>query len=89
MNTSKLWASSAMMLALSACATLPINESELSNAVDINSQWQASGEQMLAVQDGWLDDLAMEELSSFVAEVMRSNPNYNELLMNYYYFHFY
>ena len=81
MNTSKLWASSAMMLALSACATLPINESELSNAVDINSQWQASGEQMLAVQDGWLDDLAMEELSSFVAEVMRSNPNYNEVAL--------
>lgn len=81
MNTSKLSASTAMLLVMSACTSLPIDDRELSNSVDINNQWQASAEQTMSVQNGWLDDLQMEELKSFVANVMLSNPNYNEVAL--------
>lgn len=81
MNTSKLWASTALLLVVSACTSLPIDDRELSNSVDINNQWQASGEQTMSVQNGWLDDLNMEDLKSFIADVMLNNPNYNEVAL--------
>ena len=81
MNTSQLWASTAMVLVLSACASLPVTDTELSNAVDVNSQWQAMADQAGPVLDGWLDELQMTALSDFVAEVLEHNPNYNEVAL--------
>lgn len=81
MNTSKLWATTALALALTACASLPATDSELSNSVDINSTWQALAADTAPLENGWLDDLAMAGLSDFVVEVMESNPNYNEVAL--------
>lgn len=81
MNTSQLWASTAVVLVLSACASLPVTDTELSNAVDVNGQWQVMADQAGPVRDGWLDELQMTALSEFVAEVLERNPNYNEVAL--------
>ena len=81
MNTSKLWAPSALALALSACASLPVTDNDLANSVDINTNWQAAAVNATALQNGWLDDLEMVELSNFVTDVLENNPNYNEVAL--------
>ncbi|MBL4601678.1 MAG: efflux transporter outer membrane subunit [Emcibacteraceae bacterium] len=81
MNTSKLWATTALTLVLSACASLPVNDRVLSNSIDINDQWQTRDGQVAPVENGWLDALKMPELSIFVAEVIKNNPNYNEIAL--------
>ena len=81
MNITKLLASTALALALTACATLPFNDSEVISSVDIKNQWQASDGQATSVENGWLENLEMTELSDFVAEVMLNNQNYNEIAL--------
>lgn len=81
MDTSKLWATTAMTLLMSACASLPVDDRELSNYIDVNDQWQTAASKAGDVQNGWLDDLQLTELTSFVDEVLRLNPNYNEVAL--------
>ena len=81
MNTSKLWATTALTLVLSACASLPVNDRELSDSIDINDQWQAREGQNAPAENGWLDALEMPELSIFITEVIKNNPNYNEIAL--------
>lgn len=82
MNTSKLWATTALVLCVSSCASLPVDDRELANSVDINSEFQAASEQQSnVVERGWLDQLDMAALSAFVNEVMEKNPNYNEVAL--------
>ena len=81
MKFSKLWTTSAMALILSACASLPVDDNELYSFISVNEAWQASNEQPFSVENGWLDDLQMTELSNFVDEVLIKNPNYNEVAL--------
>lgn len=81
MNTSKLFVTSALSLILASCATLPVDDGELTNSIDINAQWQSSDEFAAAVENGWLDDLEMTALSDFVDQVLEKNPNYNEVAL--------
>ncbi len=82
MNTSKLWATSAMTLIVSACASLPVSDSEMVGAVDVSNEFVAAADgQSAAVENGWLDELDMAALSAFVLEVMENNPNYNEVAL--------
>ncbi len=81
MNTSKLLATSALPLILASCASLPVDDGELTNSIDINNQWQTSDGASTAVVNGWLDDLDMASLSDFVDQVLENNPNYNEVAL--------
>lgn len=82
MNTSNLWATTAIVLLTSSCASLPVDDRELTSSVNINNEFQAASEgQSNAVERGWLDELDMAALSSFVQEVMDNNPNYNEVAL--------
>ena len=81
MDTSKLWAPTAITLLMSACASLPVDDRELSSAIDINDEWQAVAGDARDVQNGWLSDLNLDDLTTFVNEVLRSNPNYNEVAL--------
>ncbi len=79
MNTFKLWATTAISMILSGCASLPVDDGELANFVNIEPQWQAREGVAFSVENGWLDDLKINGLSKFVDEVLLNNPNYNEV----------
>ena len=81
MNTSKFLASSAMVLMFSACATLPDVDSDMSDSLSINDSWKTANTASIAVENGWLDTLKNDELSSFIDEVLVANPNYNEVAL--------
>ena len=81
MNTSKLLVTSALSLILASCASLPVDDGELTKSIDINSNWQSANIGTANVENGWLDNLEMHELSEFVAQVLEKNPNYNEVAL--------
>ncbi|MCP5382334.1 MAG: efflux transporter outer membrane subunit [Kordiimonadaceae bacterium] len=81
MNTSKIWAMTALTIMLSACSSLPVAEDEFSGIVEINDNWQAVAGNDTAVENGWLDNFAIEPLSKFVRAVLLNNPNYNEVAL--------
>lgn len=81
MNKSNLWTSMALLMMLSACASLPTDDRELSNLIDIQEQWQAQNGLETRVENGWLDDFEQASLSDFVVEVLNNNPNYNEVAL--------
>ncbi len=81
MNTFKMVAITTIALSLSACASLPVVDNELSNTVDFQSQWQINGQQPSPVENGWLADLDNSDLSEFVSQVLNNNPNYNEIAL--------
>ena len=57
MNLTKLLTSTALTLALTACASLPFTDNEVISSVDIKNQWQSSDGQATSVENGWLDSL--------------------------------
>ena len=81
MNTSKIWAMTALTFALSACSSLPVAENELNGIVEINDDWQAFAGQAAPVENGWLDSFAIEPLNQLVRAVLQNNPNYNEVAL--------
>lgn len=81
MNGLKLWICAAAALMLSGCASLPINDGEISNSLNIQEQWQQSSNLEAVVENGWLDDLDNKDLIEFISQVMINNPNYNEVAL--------
>lgn len=81
MNKSNLWTSLTLFMMLSACSSFPTDNSELTNLIDIQNQWQMQSDQTANVENGWLDDFELVNLSSFVDEVLKNNPNYNEIAL--------
>jgi len=81
MNTSKFLASSAMALMLTACASLPNVDNDMSDSLSINDSWKAANVTSIAVENGWLETLKNSELSVFIDEVLVANPNYNEVAL--------
>ncbi|PCI46421.1 MAG: transporter [Alphaproteobacteria bacterium] len=66
---------SVSVIALASCAAVPVTDKNLPFA-DISRNWSAHDKASSEVQDGWLNDLEMVELSDFVAEVLANNPDF-------------
>jgi outer membrane protein, multidrug efflux system len=81
MNTSQFLASSAMAIMLSACATLPDVDHDMSSTLKINEGWKAANVIPISVENGWLETLKNDDLNNFLDEVLVANPNYNEVAL--------
>ncbi|MBL4800335.1 MAG: efflux transporter outer membrane subunit [Emcibacter sp.] len=79
MKSAKYLVLSVSVMALASCAALPVTDENLPIS-DISENWStmvpSSTSASQAVQDGWLSDLEMATLSSFVDEVLSHNLNY-------------
>ena len=79
MKSAKYLVLSVSMVALASCASVPVTDKTLPTP-DISAKWAAAGDASLhpvaVVNDGWLDDLKMTELSTFVDEVLTNNPDF-------------
>ena len=81
MKACKFFSIVILVLTISSCSLSPTADIEMSTPIDINSEWQGLALNTAPLQNGWLDDLAMNGLSNFVAEVMKHNPNFNEVAL--------
>ncbi len=66
---------SVSVIALAACAAVPVTDKNLPTP-DISTKWRAGEQSSVAVQNGWLDDFNIAELSNFVDEVLQNNPDF-------------
>ena len=70
---------SVSVIVLASCASVPVTDDNLPTP-DIAPSWseidQSADPSASNVRHGWLDDLHMTELSDFVDEVLKNNPNF-------------
>tara|TARA_B100001939_G_scaffold315415_1_gene300548 strand:- start:10388 stop:11872 length:1485 start_codon:yes stop_codon:yes gene_type:complete len=82
MTKINIWLLSVSAIAVAACSSVPITDAELpgpSATTDLPEKWAAQespSSEYGFVQEGWLDRLAMPELSRFVSRVLENNPDY-------------
>jgi len=75
MKRTKYLVLSVSVIALASCANSPITDKNLP-VPDISANWNTPGAISEDVRDGWLNDLKVDALSDFVAEVLKNNPGY-------------
>jgi NodT family efflux transporter outer membrane factor (OMF) lipoprotein len=66
------------VLALTACSGVPIVDKDLPKPMDMASSWSSlvkDGVGSSAVRDGWLYEMNMPELNSFIDDVLKNSPN--------------